>query len=115
MVRRINLALMGSPASGSIGSMHPWPAPLETPSNGVRAPRKTMITSEQVKAARKLLGWSQMTLSMEADVSIPTLVGFERGQKVTRGATVSRIQKTFESAGIIFPDGEPVRAPLPAA
>jgi DNA-binding XRE family transcriptional regulator len=74
-----------------------------------------MITREQAKAARKLLGWSQMTLSIEADVSIPTLVGFERGQKLTRKTIVLKIQRTFERAGIIFLDSGPVRAPYQAA
>jgi hypothetical protein len=27
-----------------------------------------MITGEQVKAARQLLGWSQMTLALEASI-----------------------------------------------
>jgi ribosome-binding protein aMBF1 (putative translation factor) len=32
-----------------------------------------MITGEQVKAARKLLGWSQMTLALEARVEQSTV------------------------------------------
>jgi predicted transcriptional regulator len=68
-----------------------------------------MITNEQVKAARKLLGWSQMALSIEADVSLPTLVGFEKGRKTTRETTISRIQRAFEEAGVVFREGEPVR------
>ena len=74
-----------------------------------------MITREELKAARKLLGWSQMTLSIEADVSIPTLVGFERGQKSTRARTVLKIQRTLEKAGVFFLDAGPVRMPLAAA
>jgi transcriptional regulator with XRE-family HTH domain len=73
-----------------------------------------MITREELKAARKLLGWSQLALSIEADLSIPTLVGFERGQKRTRARTVLRIQRTLERAGVIFLDVGPVRA-RPAA
>jgi hypothetical protein len=61
-----------------------------------------MITGEQVKAARKLLKWPQMTLSIEADVSLPTLVAFEKGQKLTRETTVAKIQKTLEKAGVEF-------------
>jgi DNA-binding XRE family transcriptional regulator len=74
-----------------------------------------MITREELKAARNLLGWSQMTLSIEADVSIPTLVGFERGQKSTRARTVLKIQRTLEKAGVFFLDAGPVRMPLAAA
>ena len=74
-----------------------------------------MITRDELKAARKLLGWSQMTLSIEADVSVPTLVGFERGQKITRGKTVLKIQTAIERAGVIFLDRGPVRMPIQAA
>jgi transcriptional regulator with XRE-family HTH domain len=61
-----------------------------------------MITNEQVIAARKLLGWSQMTLSMEAGVSIPSVVGFERGRKLTRDMTVLKMKRALEKAGAIF-------------
>ena len=74
-----------------------------------------MITREEAKAARKLLCWSQMLLVIEADVSLPALVGFERGQKLTRRTTVLRVQRAFERAGVIFLDDGPVRAPNSAA
>ena len=71
-----------------------------------------MITRDELKAARNLLGWSQMTLSIEADVSVPTLVGFERSQKNTRRRTVLRIQRALERAGVMFLDRGPVRMPM---
>jgi len=74
-----------------------------------------MITREEAKAARKLLGWSQMILAIEADVSVPTLVGFERGEKLTRRTMVLRIQRALERAGVMFLDDGPVRAPYSAA
>jgi hypothetical protein len=54
-------------------------------------------------------------LAIEADVSIPTLVGFERGEKLTRRTMVLRIQRAFERAGVMFLDDGPVRAPYSAA
>jgi transcriptional regulator with XRE-family HTH domain len=66
-----------------------------------------MITGEQVKAARKLLGWSQMTLSLEADVEQSTITKFERGETRAEGRTVSAIQRALEAAGVEFTDGEP--------
>jgi transcriptional regulator with XRE-family HTH domain len=39
-----------------------------------------MITGEQVKAARKLLGWSQMLLALEASLDQTTVAKFERGE-----------------------------------
>jgi transcriptional regulator with XRE-family HTH domain len=61
-----------------------------------------MITVEQVKAARKLLGWSQLTLSFEAGLSQRTVVDFETRVGQPREKTVSRIQHALESAGVEF-------------
>jgi transcriptional regulator with XRE-family HTH domain len=66
-----------------------------------------MITGEQVKAARKLLGWSQMTLALEAGVEQSTITKFERGKPRAEGRTVSAIQRALESAGVEFIDDEP--------
>jgi transcriptional regulator with XRE-family HTH domain len=66
-----------------------------------------MITGEQIKAARKLLGWSQMTLALEASIEQSTVAKFERGETRAEGRTVSAIQTALESAGIAFTNGEP--------
>ena len=42
-----------------------------------------MITGQQVKAARKLLEWSQIELALEANVDPSTIVNFEGGKKGT--------------------------------
>jgi transcriptional regulator with XRE-family HTH domain len=39
-----------------------------------------MITGEQLRAARKLLGWSQMALALEASVDPSTVTNFETGR-----------------------------------
>ena len=67
-----------------------------------------MITGEQVKAARKLLGWSQLKLALEANVNTGTLVAIEKGRQLPRRSG-SRLQHTLETAGVEFPDGEPPR------
>jgi ribosome-binding protein aMBF1 (putative translation factor) len=66
-----------------------------------------MITGEQVKAARKLLGWSQMTLALEARVDPTTVAKFERGESRPSVVSGSTIKRTFECAGVEFPEGEP--------
>jgi transcriptional regulator with XRE-family HTH domain len=68
-----------------------------------------MITGEQVKAARKLLGWSQMTLALEANVEQSTIAKFERGESRAGERTVSAIRRALEAAGVEFPGGEPPR------
>jgi len=68
-----------------------------------------MITGEQVKAARNLLGWSQMKLALEADISQKTLANFENGQRVKSDRKILVIHNTLERAGVEFREGEPLR------
>jgi transcriptional regulator with XRE-family HTH domain len=66
-----------------------------------------MITPAQVKTARKLLGWSQMTLALEAGVAATTIGSLETARKVPSKATLATIQSTLERAGVLFAKGEP--------
>jgi len=71
-----------------------------------------MITGEQVRAARKLLGWSQEDLAGHAGMSDYTVGTFERGLRPSEN-TVTVLQRALESAGVEFPEGEPVRLRKP--
>jgi transcriptional regulator with XRE-family HTH domain len=64
-----------------------------------------MITGELAKAARKLFGWSQMTLALEAGVDQSTVAKFERGESRPTALSVSTIKRTLEGAGVEFPTG----------
>ena len=66
-----------------------------------------MITGKQVRAARELLGWSQMTLALEANIEQSTVAKFERGESRPSVLTVSTIKRSLEGAGVEFPEGEP--------
>jgi transcriptional regulator with XRE-family HTH domain len=68
-----------------------------------------MITGEQVKAARKLLKWSQMMLAFEANADPSTIVKFEGGKKGPAVLSVQTIKRALEHAGVEFPEGEPPR------
>ena len=62
-----------------------------------------MITIQQIRAARGLLGWSQTDLANRAGLSLPTVKRVEAGA----GSRVSdearrRIQKALESGGAQF-------------
>jgi transcriptional regulator with XRE-family HTH domain len=62
-----------------------------------------LITIEQLRAARALLGWSQTDLASHAGLSVPTVKRLEGGY----GPNVSveartKMQKTLERAGISF-------------
>jgi transcriptional regulator with XRE-family HTH domain len=63
-----------------------------------------MITGKQVKAARRLLGWSQIELAFEANVDPSTIVKFEGGKKGTavlsarNGRRVKRVRTVVAEA-----------------
>ena len=62
-----------------------------------------MITIEQIRGARGLLGWSQTELANRAGLSLPTVKRLETGvgPRVSDDAR-SRIQRALESGGIVF-------------
>ncbi len=68
-----------------------------------------MITVEQIKAARALLGWNQGDLAAAASLSKPALANIERKLSNPRTETLDAIQKALEEAGIEFTDGPGVR------
>ncbi len=65
-----------------------------------------IITPEQCKAARALLGWNQDTLASNARVAKQTLADFERGARQPYERTLRDIIAALEEAGIEFIDAE---------
>jgi transcriptional regulator with XRE-family HTH domain len=63
-----------------------------------------MINSEQCRAARGLLDWSQAKLAAEAGIGIVTVRQFEAGAHDVRRATLEVIARAFKEAGIEFID-----------
>jgi transcriptional regulator with XRE-family HTH domain len=61
-----------------------------------------MITGEQIKAARKLLGWSLARLASIAAVSDETIRKLESGRHRPAGDVIASIRHALESAGVIF-------------
>jgi DNA-binding XRE family transcriptional regulator len=68
-----------------------------------------MITGEQVKAARALLGWTRERLASEARLSRTAIGVCERGKEKQSDWITDAIQDALESAGVEFPEGEPPR------
>jgi transcriptional regulator with XRE-family HTH domain len=64
-----------------------------------------MLTIEQLRAARGLLGWSQSKLAARAGLSLPTVKRFEAdlGPRVSDEAQ-NKLQRALESAGVEFID-----------
>jgi hypothetical protein len=65
----------------------------------------SLITVEQLRSARGLLGWSPTGLASKAGLSLPTVKGAEAGfgPRVSAEAR-AKLQKALEAAGIEFID-----------
>ena len=62
-----------------------------------------MISKEQIRAARAMLGWSQKVLAKECGtVSEPTIKLIESGRINSTENTLGMLQQTFENAGLEF-------------
>jgi transcriptional regulator with XRE-family HTH domain len=63
-----------------------------------------MLYSEQIRAARALLGWRQEDLSHAATVGLATIQRIESGQGPVKGnvSTMIKLQTALEKAGITF-------------
>ncbi len=69
---------------------------------GVFIKLESMLRPEHVRAARRLLGWSQQELAAKADKAVSTLVDFERGQRSPVPNNALAIRQALEMAGIAF-------------
>jgi transcriptional regulator with XRE-family HTH domain len=63
-----------------------------------------MLTAEQIRAARALLGWSARELAERAGVHRTTVERIERSEQEIRTTvhTLGKVQQTLEDAGIEF-------------
>ncbi len=61
-----------------------------------------MITIEQIKAARALLGWSQSKLADHASLSQTGIARIENGTNQPNTKTLEKIQTAFDDNGIEF-------------
>jgi transcriptional regulator with XRE-family HTH domain len=66
-----------------------------------------LILSEQIKAARSLVGWDQTELAARAGVGITTVKRLEARPGVLGGtmATAVRLKAALEAAGVEFIGG----------
>ena len=70
-----------------------------------KAAPEPSITTNQVRAARALLGWSQRDLAKNAKIAVSTVADFERGQRVPVPANFQAIRDAIAAAGIAFTAG----------
>lgn len=64
-----------------------------------------LISSEQVRAARALLKWSQADLAAYSGVSVPAIANIEVDKQQANTTTQEKLAKAFIKAGIDLIDG----------
>jgi transcriptional regulator with XRE-family HTH domain len=67
-----------------------------------------MITPEQGRAARAMLGWNQRRLAAEANVPLSAVKAWESGRDI-RVSVLAAIERTLIAAGILFLEPGDVR------
>ncbi|WP_159598748.1 helix-turn-helix transcriptional regulator [Starkeya nomas] len=61
-----------------------------------------MITPQQIRGARAMLGLTQASLADAAGISTTALNNIERGSADPKASTLAAIQRALEGAGVIF-------------
>ena len=59
-----------------------------------------LLTSEQCRAARALVGWSQDELSAASSVAKATIANFELGSRKPYARTLRDLREALEAAGV---------------
>lgn len=67
-----------------------------------------MLTAQQVRAARALLGWKQEELAKKAQIGLATIQRLERGSGplMAHVSTAVKIETCLKQAGILFIDSD---------
>jgi transcriptional regulator with XRE-family HTH domain len=61
-----------------------------------------MITPGQCRAARALLDLTQPQLAEASNISLRTIVNFEKGNRATNPGSIALIERALEAAGVEF-------------
>ncbi|MER8447505.1 helix-turn-helix domain-containing protein [Mesorhizobium sp. M1066] len=68
------------------------------------------LTSQQCRAARAMLKWSQVRLAAKCGLSEGTIGSFESGRRIPSSAKLAAIRRGLEAAGVVFIDQKVARA-----
>jgi hypothetical protein len=63
------------------------------------------LAASQIRAARALLGVSQLELADQLGVHLRTIAGWEIGEKRCSGKICTKVLAAFYDLGVIFPSG----------
>jgi transcriptional regulator with XRE-family HTH domain len=61
-----------------------------------------MLTPQQIRGARAMLGMTQADLAARAGLSATALNNIERGASDPRASNLAAIQRALEGAGVLF-------------
>jgi transcriptional regulator with XRE-family HTH domain len=64
-----------------------------------------IFNSDQLRAARSLLDWSQQELATRAQVAVSTIADFERGVRNPMTNNLKAIRRVVEQGGVVFIEG----------
>lgn len=68
-----------------------------------------ILTSEQCRAARALIGWSRHDLAAKSLVAVSTLADFESGKREPHKRTILDVRRALEEGGVMFQGGDAER------
>jgi len=64
------------------------------------------LSPEQLRAARRLLNWSQVRLGARSNLSEGSIRNFEEGRRAPSGDKLAVIRAALEAAGVEFTNRE---------
>lgn len=66
--------------------------------------QQRMLTPNQLRAARALVGWTRAELAKRSGVAAPTITGFELQGADSKVSTLHKLKRALETAGVVFLD-----------
>jgi transcriptional regulator with XRE-family HTH domain len=70
------------------------------------------MSPEQLKAARELIGLSQLALAVQLEIGLRRVAQFEAGEPTLPEETLEALRLALEAAGVEFTTGEEAGEPL---
>jgi predicted transcriptional regulator len=70
-----------------------------------------MLTPNQLRAARALVGWTRADLAKQSGVAVPTITGFELQGADSKISTLHKLKRALEQAGVTFIDETDINGP----
>ena len=65
-----------------------------------------MLTPEQLRAARAMIGWNRAQLAKKSGTSAKTIQDFETGVSDSKQGTVAKWRRALQSAGVVFTEAD---------